>query len=145
MKVDGGCHRGFIQYEAEIEAERVIVCHCTDCQTLAGSSFRVVVQSIPGKFWLLAGEPKVYTKSAESGAGREQGFCPECGTPIFSRPVGVCTPALSLRVGALTQRNELVPSDQYWARSSQRWLAVLENIHAWETQPVFRADGAFDE
>lgn len=145
MKVDGGCHCGHIRYEAEIEAERVIVCHCTDCQTLSGSSFRIAVQAIPGKFRLLAGEPKVYTKVAESGAGREQGFCPECGTPIFSRPVGVRTPALSLRVGTLTQRNELIPSDQYWKRSSQKWLAGLGSIHTWETQPVFRADGAFDE
>jgi len=145
MKIDGGCHCGRIRYEAEIEADRVIICHCTDCQTLSGSAFRVVVQTIPGKFWLISGEPKIYTKVAESGAAREQGFCPECGTPIFSRPVGGHTVALGLRVGTITQRNELTPGDQYWSRSSQGWLAGLGNTHAWETQPTFRADGAFDE
>lgn len=145
MKVDGGCHCGHIRYEAEIEADRVIICHCTDCKTLSGSAFRVVVQTTPGKFWLLNGEPKIYTKVADSGAAREQGFCPECGTPIFSRPVGGHTPALGLRVGTLTQRNELIPRDEYWSRSSQNWLTGLGNIHAWETQPAFRADGAFDE
>jgi hypothetical protein len=145
MKVDGGCHCGHIQYEAEIEADRVIICHCTDCQTLSGSAFRVVVQTAPGKFWLLTGEPKIYTKVADSGAAREQAFCPECGTAIFSRPVGEQTTALGLRVGTISQRNELIPRDQYWSRSSQSWLAGLGTIHAWKTQPAFRADGAFDE
>lgn len=145
MKVDGGCHCGNIRYEAAIEADRVIVCHCTDCQTLSGSAFRVVVQTTPGKFWLLNGEPKIYTKIAESGAAREQGFCPECGTPIFSRPVGGQTLALGLRVGTINQRNDLVPRDQYWSRSSQSWLTGLRDIHTCETQPAFRTDGAFDE
>lgn len=145
MKVDGGCHCGAIRYEADIEADRVIICHCTDCQTLSGTAFRVVVQTIPGTFSLVSGEPKIYTKIAESGAAREQGFCPECGTPIFSRPVGGETPALGLRVGTITQRNALIPKDQYWSRSSQSWLDGLGNTHAWETQPVFDPDGAFDE
>jgi len=145
MKVDGRCHCGFIAYEAEVDADRVIVCHCTDCQTLSGSAFRVVVQTRPGKFRIVTGEPKIYTKLAESGAAREQGFCPECGTPIFSRPGGVEAQAVGLRVGTITQRDDLIPNDQYWVRSSQSWLADLSNVHRWETQPVFRADGSFEK
>jgi hypothetical protein len=34
MKIDGRCHCGYIAYEAEIDPENVLVCHCTDCQTL---------------------------------------------------------------------------------------------------------------
>ena len=30
MKIDGACHCGLITYEAEIDAEQVEVCHCTD-------------------------------------------------------------------------------------------------------------------
>ena len=42
MKITGGCHCGAITYEAEVDAERVALCHCTDCQTLSGSAFRSV-------------------------------------------------------------------------------------------------------
>ena len=143
MQVDGKCHCGHIRYEAEIEPDRVIICHCTDCQTLSGSAFRVVVQTRPGQFRLLSGTPKTYSKVAESGTVREQGFCPECGTPIFSRPVRDGSEAVGLRVGTITQRNELVPRDQYWFRSSQTWLVELPDMHRRETQPVFRADGGF--
>ena len=32
MRIDGGCHCGHITYEAEINPDDVIICHCTDCQ-----------------------------------------------------------------------------------------------------------------
>jgi hypothetical protein len=145
MKIDGGCHCGNIRYEAEVDPGKVILCHCTDCQTLSGSAFRTVVQTIPGTFRLVSGEPKVYVKTGASGNAREQTFCPECGTPIYSAPVGAGTKAVGLRVGAIRQRDQLVPTDQYWCRSAQAWLAMLGDIPGQEKQPVFRADGGFGD
>ena len=43
MKIDGACHCGYISYLAEIDPEKAGLCHCTDCQTLSGSAFRVSV------------------------------------------------------------------------------------------------------
>jgi len=40
MKIDGGCHCGFITYEANADPDRTTICHCEDCQTLTGSAFR---------------------------------------------------------------------------------------------------------
>jgi hypothetical protein len=37
MEIDGGCHCGQVSYRAEIDPDRVSICHCTDCQTLTGS------------------------------------------------------------------------------------------------------------
>ena len=47
MKVDGACHCGELAYEAEIDPERIGVCHCVDCQILSayrctGSASRAV-------------------------------------------------------------------------------------------------------
>ena len=55
MKITGGCHCGNISYEAEIDPEKIIVCHCTDCQTLSGSAFRTVAVTRSGTFRLLSG------------------------------------------------------------------------------------------
>jgi hypothetical protein len=30
MKIDGRCHCGFITFEAEIDLEKVWLCHCTE-------------------------------------------------------------------------------------------------------------------
>ncbi len=59
MKVDGGCHCGHITYQAEVDPGKVIVCHCTDCQTLSGSAFRTVVFAAEHTFSFLSGTPKI--------------------------------------------------------------------------------------
>ena len=143
MKVDGGCHCGSIRYEAEVDPANVVICHCTDCQTLSGSAFRTVAATKSGTFRLLAGTPKVYVKVGASGNRREQTFCPDCGTPIYSAPVGAGSKVVGLRVGTIRQRDQLVPSDQYWFRSAQAWLEQLPKIKTTETQPVFDPKGGF--
>ena len=40
MKIQGGCHCGYITYEAEIDPEKVSICHCTDRQSGSGSAYR---------------------------------------------------------------------------------------------------------
>jgi hypothetical protein len=145
MKVDGGCHCGAVRYEAEVHPDKVIMCHCTDCQTLSGSAFRTVVQSLPGSFRLLSGALTTYVKRAESGKEREQTFCPVCGTPIYSAPVDRPDGIVGLRVGSIRQREALVPQDQFWCRSAQPWLNDPSKIRCQETQPVFGPSGAFSE
>ena len=143
MKVDGGCHCGHIRYEAEVDPAMVVICHCTDCQTLSGSAFRTVVPTNAGTFKLLSGEPKVYVKTGESGNKRVQTFCPDCGTPIYSGPVGDAAKVVGLRVGTICQRDQLAPRDQFWSRSALAWLHDLPAIHKRETQPVFDPKGGF--
>jgi hypothetical protein len=141
MKIDGGCHCGSIRFEAEVDPATVVICHCTDCQTFSGSAFRTVVQTTPGTFALLSGAPKVYVKTAESGNRRQQTFCPTCGTPIYSAPVTGDTKVVVLRVGAIHQRDQLLPRDQYWFRSSQAWLPNLSKIKKQDKQPIFDETG----
>ena len=127
MKIQGGCHCGYIAYEAEIDPETVSICHCTDCQTLTGSAYRTNVRSREGTFKLLAGQPKIYVKTAESGNKRAHGFCPECGTPIYSTTVS--DPKVhGLRVGTIRQRAELRPTSQGWCRSAQSWVMDLSSL-----------------
>ena len=59
MHIDGQCHCGRVTYEAEIDAEAVSVCHCTDCQTLTGSAFRINIPA-PAEHFVLRGTPKTY-------------------------------------------------------------------------------------
>jgi hypothetical protein len=134
MKIDGGCHCGFITYEAEIDPEKVMICHCTDCQTLSGSAFRSVALTREGKFKLLSGEVKTYVKIGESGARRPQAFCPECGSPIYATSEGDGPKIYGVRVGTSRQRHELVPVAQIWCRSAHSWVGDLGSIKRAETQ-----------
>ena len=62
MKIDGGCFCNYITYEAEVDAEKVVICHCTDCQTHSAAAYRVAVGIIDEQFYLLSGTLKSYEK-----------------------------------------------------------------------------------
>ena len=142
MKIDGRCHCGYITYEAEIDPEKVMICHCADCQTLSGSAFRTVVFTREDTFKLLSGELKIYVKIGESGTKRPQSFCPECGTPIYSSTMAEGPKVHVIRVGTARQRDQLVPKLQLWCRSSQRWLSDLGSIPKLQKQLAFNQKGA---
>jgi hypothetical protein len=126
MKIDGGCHCGNITYVAEIDLDKVGICHCTDCQTLSGSAFRTNVPAAKEAF-SLSGQPKIYIKTAESGAKRAQAFCPECGTPIYAA-AATDPQVFNIRVGTVRQRAELRPKSQGWCRSALGW--VMEDLRS---------------
>lgn len=134
MNIDGACHCGAIRYEATIDPGRVRLCHCTDCQILSGSAFRITAPVPEADFRLVRGTPKAYEKMAESGARRIQAFCAECGTAIYATSVGEGPKTIGLRVGSMRQRAELTPSRQYWHRSALRWLGPVECMETFETQ-----------
>ena len=72
MQIHGSCHCHSVQYEAVVDPERTTICHCTDCQNLTGSAYRVSVPAIEGTFRLTAGKPSIYVKVGDSGARRAQ-------------------------------------------------------------------------
>ena len=127
MKVEGSCHCGRITYEAVADPELVGICHCTDCQMLTGSAYRVSVPVPRETFTLLSGQPKVYVKTAASGNKRAHSFCPDCGTPIHAAAL-TDPPTYTLRVGCLRQRAELRPKRQQWCDSALPWAMNLESI-----------------
>ena len=134
MNIDGRCHCGQITYRAEIKPEEIEICHCTDCQTLSGSAYRTIAGATPGTFELLTGDLSKYEKVAENGSIRVQTFCPNCGSPIYSSPPDGVEGFLGIRVGTITQRDELEPTHQIWFRSAQEWTQDLSAMAVIETQ-----------
>jgi len=131
MKIDGGCHCGQIAFEAEVDPNAMLICHCTDCQTLTGSSYRAVVSAPAAHFVLRTGTPRSYVKTAESGNKRRHAFCGNCGTPIYA--CAVDNPqSYSLRIGTITQRAAFLPQRQIWRRSALNWVDTLTSVPATE-------------
>lgn len=134
MKVDGGCHCGNIKFEADVDREKVVICHCTDCQVLSGTAFRTVVPVSDENFKFTKGEPKTYVKIAESGNERAQVFCPDCGSPFYATNTGDGPKVLGVRTGTINQRDQLKPQKQVWRRSAHTWLGEVEDMPALEKQ-----------
>jgi hypothetical protein len=134
MHVTGHCHCGAIRFEAEVDPTTARACHCTDCQILGGTAFTTNVVVTTGTFKLLRGAPATYIKTAESGNQRAHGFCPTCGTRIYSASVNKEPTDYALRVGPLDQRAALPPKREIWCHSAMPWTKPLDGAVRSEKQ-----------
>ena len=134
MRIDGSCHCGFITYEAEVDPDKVYICHCTDCQSISGSPYRWATSIPEADFKLLSGRPKTYVKTAASGNTSHQLFCPECASPLYSTSLKEGPKFLNLRLGTARQRAELKPRVELWCGSAQEWASLQEDTRKLEGQ-----------
>jgi hypothetical protein len=126
MKIDGGCHCGAIRYDAEINPDDVILCHCTDCQAMSGAPYRVNVLVLFEKF-ILRGDPTRYVKIGSSGARVVTNFCGTCGSAIYSCPEAD-PKFVFLRLGGTTQRAQLKPSRQGFCKDAVPWAFDISAV-----------------
>jgi hypothetical protein len=133
MRVHGSCHCGLVRYEAVVDPHRTAICHCTDCQKLTGSAYRVSVPAEEGSFQLLAGKASVYIKIGDSGGRRAQAFCPNCGSPLYTYDADD-PKVYGLRVGCIDERALLIPRKQKWCRSALPWTERLADLERREAE-----------
>ncbi|MBV9529689.1 MAG: GFA family protein [Bradyrhizobium sp.] len=128
MRVDGQCHCGRVSFEADIDPQAVSVCHCTDCQALTGSPYRVTVICSGSQIRMTRGRPKIYAKSGDNGRLRYQHFCGDCGSPLFTSGEGEHADDFGIRWGSIRQRACLRPARQFWRRSAVSWVTELSAL-----------------
>lgn len=128
MQVHGSCHCGAVAFEAEVDPARVTICHCTACQNLTGTAYRVTVAASAKAFRLIRGSPKTYLKVADSGNKRAQVFCAECGSHLYAHAAVENPERMGIRVGCLQERASLVPTKRIWCRSALPWSTSLQGM-----------------
>ena len=103
----GSCLCGAVTYQADGEIQRIINCHCLDCQQATGSVHTTLV-FVPEAAVKIKGYPSSYTHLADSGSTMVKRFCSSCGTPLFSmnsRRQGV----IGIRAGSISQKHIVEP------------------------------------
>ncbi|PWJ11438.1 GFA family protein [Jannaschia seohaensis] len=128
MKVDGGCLCGDVTYEAEIDPNRVAICHCDDCQVNSGAAYGLIVAVVGTGFHLRTGQLTEFEKTAQSGRKRQLSFCGRCGTRIHAQTRDDPGAFFGLRVGTIRQRAALQPRVQVWCQSAMPWVEALADI-----------------
>ena len=134
MKIDGQCHCGEIVYEAEIDPDAVGICHCTDCQQLTGTAYRVTVSVPKTDFRITVGTPKTYVKTGDNGRTRFQMFCGNCGSPLYTTGTGEDADEIGIRWGNIRQRRQLAPKRQSWCSSAVNWFGERDALPGQERE-----------
>jgi hypothetical protein len=117
-----------VTFEADIDPQAVSICHCTDCQALTGSPFRVTVLCSGNQIRTTGQAPKIYAKTGDNGRVRYQHFCGDCGCPLFTSGEGEQTDNWGIRWGSIRQRALLKPARQTWCRSAVPWLSEVAGL-----------------
>ena len=81
---DGGCHCGAIRFRATGPLREILLCHCSDCLKLSGTSWGASAAYEDHLQYLTEARPRWY----RSSEGAERGFCTECGAQMFYRRDG---------------------------------------------------------
>ena len=64
--------------------------------------------------------PKFYTVRGDSGNTVSRSFCPQCGSPLFSRLTGM-PKVVGIRVGSLDDPSRYQPTLDIFVASAQPW------------------------
>jgi hypothetical protein len=122
----GRCFCGKVTYSIDAEPVGARLCWCRDCQYIASGS-ATENALFPADSVRFAGDITVLQKTADSGNTVERGFCPTCGTQLFSRSPGTDLP-IRIRAGTLDDRELIAPQAVIWASSAPRWASLNPDL-----------------
>jgi hypothetical protein len=117
-----GCLCGQVRIAIAAEPMAARMCWCRLCQYLGGGAATVNV-CFPRDKVDVTGEVRWHESVADSGNRMKRGFCPTCGTPLFSaaeaRPH-----LLFIRAGALDDPGLRGPEAVIWTAAAPDWACL---------------------
>jgi len=129
----GGCLCGAVRYESSTGPQVVGHCHCVDCRKSSGTGHCTHIV-IPDDAFTVSGEVKFYDRTADSGNVVSRGFCPNCGSPIYSRNSGMLGIVFP-RVSTLDDPNIVEPQMVVYASRAPNWDYMDPALPAFATMP----------
>lgn len=132
MGLTGQCLCGDVSYEVSGDPLICVACHCKNCQRQAGSALSIIV-GVAEDAVTINGELKTYNDTGDSGASVRRQFCPNCGSPVFTRlePEGA---PLFIKAGTLDDTSSLKPAFHCYTKSAQAWFE-MGDLPQFETVP----------
>jgi hypothetical protein len=124
MTHTGQCFCGQVRLEIDSEPLGARMCWCRDCQRIASGSATVNVL-FPEAAVRYHGEITTLEKVADSGNTVERGFCPTCGSQLYSKTMKATGLPMRVRAGTLDDPEVMPPQAIIWAASAPSW-AVLD-------------------
>lgn len=123
MKIwTGGCLCGALRYEAAVSESENWYCHCRMCQKATGSVVSTSALIKKSQLRMLKGTAKFYQSSTDI----ERGFCANCGSPMFFRPIK--EDWVSILSGTLDDPEVAPPQGHYGVESRISWLKIVDDL-----------------
>lgn len=129
----GGCLCGAVRYEGDAEPMLTGHCHCLDCRKSSGTG-HCTHMAVADTGFALTGAVKHYERPADSGNMVTRTFCPECGSPLYSRNAAM--PGLVfIRASSLDDPEIAVPGMVVFASRAPSWDRTGGDLPTFDTMP----------
>jgi hypothetical protein len=116
----GGCACGTVRYESTADPIMMLHCHCRDGQQSSGGPFSSFVIVPTEAFRLLQGSLRFHASPSQMGGKTHRGFCPECGSPIQSKP-DLVPHIVAIRTASLDDPSWFNSQADVWTSDAQLW------------------------
>ena len=125
--LSGGCLCGSVRYEYDGEPEGASYCHCDDCRKATGGPYTVGVLVRATNLRIVSGRAQGYTTTGDSGNLITREFCPDCGSPLFTR--ARAHPGLVwIKAGSLDEPELVKPTHQTWTQCAVPWAYLSKDL-----------------
>lgn len=128
----GGCMCTAVRYECSAEPVSMGICHCRDCQQATGSAFAAGML-VPQDAITITGDVTYYDVTGDSGSIIGRGFCPICGSRLFSLPP--IPELIGIMAGSLDDPSWFQPRMNIYAASSQPWDYLNPDLPKFDKLP----------
>ena len=130
----GKCLCGHIQFSIDAEPLDARMCWCRDCQRIASGSATVNVL-FPEEAVRYTGQMTTLRLTADSGNIVERGFCPSCGSQMYSKTIEPTGMLMRVRAGTLDDPELMAPTAIIWADSAPGWATFDPNLPRYPKGP----------
>ena len=126
----GGCLCGAVRYESSADAVIAGHCHCEHCRKTSGTGHGSHL-GIPKDAFTVTGEVRFYDAPTDSGNMVSRGFCPTCGSAIYSTNSGM--PDLVFpRASSLDDPEVFKPQVVVYTKRAASWDHMDPSLPAFE-------------
>jgi len=133
-RITGRCLCETVRYETDSAIAFAGHCYCTDCRRASGTG-HCTHAVVPEGGFAVTGEVRFFAKAADSGNMVRRGFCPQCGSHLYS--TNDATPGLVyLRASSLDAPNEIVPALSVYASRAPNWDRPPQNLPTFAEMPL---------
>jgi hypothetical protein len=132
IPAEGGCQCGEIRYRLVGEPVWLAVCHCNECKRQSGGVFGMSLRMQKADVELIKGQPKCWTRPADSGNLVACYFCGTCGNRLWHGPGP--RGFLHVKPGTLDDPSQLAPRYEGWTKRKAPWLTIQGLERSFEEQ-----------
>src|SRR5690606_12731948 len=130
----GGCQCGAVGYEITGAPRALYVCHCLECRRQSASAFGISVMVRSADLRLVAGEPRRWSRRADSGRTVDCFFCETCGTRLW-HGYDEGEAVVSVKGGSLDQPVDLSGATHIWTARKLPGVIIPETAPRFPGEP----------